>query len=176
MYWMQIYLYFKILNFKIHVTWVPCHHGMACPQVADGGNGPQIWRIAANILNKQSQTADKGWSSGLGVGLTTPHHKILPCYENSQETSEMGRLLWTRWWTFRFLKIAGEFSEWLHNWQLLRKDSALYISKQVNFKIALTIILQQAFQIGVQYLIHISWKCKLISEHNHFCGCQVFRF
>ena len=28
----------------------PCHHGMACPQVADGG------------------TADKGWSSSLGVG------------------------------------------------------------------------------------------------------------
>jgi hypothetical protein len=33
--------------------------------------------IAANILNKQSRTADKGWSSslGLGVGLTTRHRK-----------------------------------------------------------------------------------------------------
>jgi len=29
---------------------------------------PPIWRIAANILNKQSRTADKGWSSSLGVG------------------------------------------------------------------------------------------------------------
>jgi hypothetical protein len=29
---------------------------------------PPIWRVAANILNKQSQTADKGWSSRLGVG------------------------------------------------------------------------------------------------------------
>ena len=29
---------------------------------------PPIWRVAANKLNKQSQTADKGWSSGLGVG------------------------------------------------------------------------------------------------------------
>jgi hypothetical protein len=27
-----------------------------------------IWRAAANVLNKQSQTADKGWSSRLGVG------------------------------------------------------------------------------------------------------------
>jgi len=27
-----------------------------------------IWRVAANILNKQSQTSDKGWSSSLGVG------------------------------------------------------------------------------------------------------------
>ena len=29
---------------------------------------PPIWRVAANILNKQSQTADEGWSSSLGVG------------------------------------------------------------------------------------------------------------
>jgi hypothetical protein len=29
---------------------------------------PPIWRIAANILNKQSRTADKGWSSSLGLG------------------------------------------------------------------------------------------------------------
>jgi hypothetical protein len=37
-------------------------------QVADGGDGLQIWREAANILNKQSWTADKGWSSSLEVG------------------------------------------------------------------------------------------------------------
>ena len=30
---------------------------------------PPIWRVAANNkLNKQSWTADKGWSSSLGVG------------------------------------------------------------------------------------------------------------
>ena len=29
---------------------------------------PPIWRVAANILNKQLRTADKGWSSTLGVG------------------------------------------------------------------------------------------------------------
>ncbi|KAJ4439744.1 hypothetical protein ANN_07872 [Periplaneta americana] len=28
---------------------------------------PQIWRVAVNILNKQSRTADEGWSSSLGV-------------------------------------------------------------------------------------------------------------
>jgi hypothetical protein len=31
---------------EIHVKWVPCHHGMARPQVADGGDGLQIWRVA----------------------------------------------------------------------------------------------------------------------------------
>jgi hypothetical protein len=40
---------------------------MARPQVADGGDALQFWRLAANILNKQSGTADKGWSSSLGV-------------------------------------------------------------------------------------------------------------
>jgi hypothetical protein len=46
---------------------------MARPQVADGGGGLQIWRVAVNILNKQPRTADKGWCSSLrmGVGLTT---------------------------------------------------------------------------------------------------------
>jgi hypothetical protein len=29
---------------------------------------PPVWRIAANILNKQPRTAHKGWSSSLGVG------------------------------------------------------------------------------------------------------------
>ena len=36
---------------------------------------PPIWRVAANKLNKQSRTADKGWSSSLrvlGEELTTP--------------------------------------------------------------------------------------------------------
>jgi hypothetical protein len=26
---------------------ISCHHGMACPQVVDGGDGLQIWRVAA---------------------------------------------------------------------------------------------------------------------------------
>jgi len=46
--------------------WAPWRHGMARPQVGDGR--PPIWKIAANILNKQSRTADKGWSSSLGFG------------------------------------------------------------------------------------------------------------
>jgi hypothetical protein len=28
----------------------------------------RVRRVAANILNKQSRTADNGWSSSLGVG------------------------------------------------------------------------------------------------------------
>jgi hypothetical protein len=51
-----------------YVKWVHCHHGMARPRVADRGDGLHIWRVAANILNKQSRTADSGWSSSLGFG------------------------------------------------------------------------------------------------------------
>ena len=29
---------------------------------------PPVWRVTANILNKQSRTADTGWSSSLGFG------------------------------------------------------------------------------------------------------------
>jgi hypothetical protein len=49
------------MNSKGHVKKVPCHHGMACPKVADGGDGLQIWRVAAIILIGQSRIADRGW-------------------------------------------------------------------------------------------------------------------
>jgi hypothetical protein len=40
---------------------------MAHVQVTEVGEGLQVWRVPANLLNKQSGTADKGWSSGLGT-------------------------------------------------------------------------------------------------------------
>jgi hypothetical protein len=46
-----------------------CHRDMAHPRVADGGDSLQIRMVAACVLNKQSRTADKGWSTSLGVGL-----------------------------------------------------------------------------------------------------------
>ena len=44
---------------------------------------PPIWRVAANKLNKQSRTADKGWSSSLVLGeaLTTPLRERKNCSE-----------------------------------------------------------------------------------------------
>jgi hypothetical protein len=40
---------------------------MPHPQIAGGGDGLQIWRVAANVLNKESQAANKGCFSILGV-------------------------------------------------------------------------------------------------------------
>jgi len=64
----NLYIFKEEMGRQIHIRWVPCHHGMVRPQVVDGREGLQIWRVAANILNKQSRTADKGWSSSLEGG------------------------------------------------------------------------------------------------------------
>jgi len=44
---------------------------------------PPVRRVAANVLNKQSQSADRGsppaW--GLGEVVTTSRHKHRPCFE-----------------------------------------------------------------------------------------------
>jgi hypothetical protein len=41
---------------------------MARPRSCGRKNGFQLWRVAANILNMQPRTNDKGWSFSLGVG------------------------------------------------------------------------------------------------------------
>jgi len=55
------------------------------------GERPPVWRVAVNILNKQSQTADKGQSSSWGLGevLITPHHKSVLCYDPLTKASDL---------------------------------------------------------------------------------------
>jgi hypothetical protein len=57
-------VFISLINIYIHVKWVPWHHGMAHPQVADGGDDPQIWRMAG----MQPRT-DSRWYSCLGIEL-----------------------------------------------------------------------------------------------------------
>jgi hypothetical protein len=45
----HMYLY---LFYNSHVRWVPCHHGMARAQVADGEGGLQLCSVAGNILSR----------------------------------------------------------------------------------------------------------------------------
>jgi hypothetical protein len=68
---------------------------MECPQVANGGDVLQLGRIAANILNKQLRTADKEWSSSLGVSvwLTTPHSKESLLGKTTRSLG-LGRIRW----------------------------------------------------------------------------------
>jgi hypothetical protein len=53
---------------------------MARPQVADGGDGLQVWRAAVNILNKLSRTADRGWSSSMVVERGVTHSTVKSQY------------------------------------------------------------------------------------------------
>jgi hypothetical protein len=67
---------------------------MACPQVADGGDGFQIWRVAAIIMNKQSwETPGKlttrdppAWL--VGKVLTTLTAKETASYEMLHRVSD----------------------------------------------------------------------------------------
>jgi hypothetical protein len=97
-----------VIEPSIHVKWVHCHHGMARPRVADRGYGLQIWRVAVNILNKQSRTADSGWSSSLGFGWESPKER--DHWEDQGVGGKMGsewilgRLAWGVWIGFDCLR------------------------------------------------------------------------
>jgi hypothetical protein len=82
-----------------YVKWVHCHHSMVHPRVSDRGEGLQIWRVATNMLNKQSRTADSGWSSSLGFGRGAnnfpPPLKLNVSYESLCTASEQDGLLGT---------------------------------------------------------------------------------
>jgi hypothetical protein len=57
----------------------PCHHVMARPQVVDGGEGLQVWRVTADIMNKQpTMSGPPVW------GLGRVSH--LPTVKNQQVT------------------------------------------------------------------------------------------
>jgi len=53
-----------------------------------------IWRVAANILNKQSRTADKAWSTSLGFGCcannASPKNRIMLRNVHTAGTCESG--------------------------------------------------------------------------------------
>jgi hypothetical protein len=86
-----------------HVSWVPCHHDMARPQVADGGDSLQFWRVAANILNKQSRKTDgipPAWAHILAVKnkLVTKDHKKPQTWTYSLENQPKRKKMDEMWY------------------------------------------------------------------------------
>jgi hypothetical protein len=53
---------------------------MACPWVTYGEVTLQIWRVVANMMNKQARTADNGWSSSFWVGREDNNQIFMKCY------------------------------------------------------------------------------------------------
>jgi hypothetical protein len=94
---------------------------MARPRAADRVDGLQIRRVAANILNKQSWTVDKGWSygplvRGLGKEITTLRRKILTCLLHDNELSDSIKSCeYFNWATTSFSKrtLLHGLSEWI---------------------------------------------------------------
>jgi hypothetical protein len=95
---------------------------MARPRVADRGDGLQIWRIAVNMLNKQSWTADSGWSSSLGVvqGANNPPllNSILVTNHYAQPRNRTDYLAQPKRW-----KMDMRFGTW--NVRILYRSGSL---------------------------------------------------
>jgi len=72
---------------------------------------PPIWRVAANVLNKQSVQSTMGGPPAWGLGevLTTPHRKKYHVAKQSMSAQdrERWRTLMTAVITFGFHKMRG---------------------------------------------------------------------
>jgi hypothetical protein len=90
--------------------------------LVEDGECLHMWRVFVNIFNKQSRTADKGWSCRLGLreGLKNPHHNgnhVTKCYTACMDSLEgpkerkMDMTFGT--WNIRFMSVSGSSSEML---------------------------------------------------------------
>jgi hypothetical protein len=52
-----------VISTSNQVKCITGHHGKARPQVTDGGDGLQVWKVAANISNKKSEKLTRGGSA-----------------------------------------------------------------------------------------------------------------
>ena len=91
------YLFIKVLSTQLHDKWVPVTTAWRVLRLRMEER-PPIWRVAVNILNKQLQTADEGWSSSLGVGRgannASPSKNLVKYYSHGEmlplETKQSG--------------------------------------------------------------------------------------
>jgi hypothetical protein len=67
---------------------------MAHPQVAVGGSGLQIWKLAVNKLNKLSRIAEEGWSCSLEVEASISSSQRNISTGNVKQGLRLGRILW----------------------------------------------------------------------------------
>jgi hypothetical protein len=116
---------------------VRCHHGSACPLVADGADGLWVWKVAANILNKQSRTADSGWPSSLVVGRGTkrPTRKTFGFFTKRTlvPRTRTDSLAWPKDWN-----IEMRFGTW--NVRSLHRTGALKTAARQSGKYKLDLV------------------------------------
>jgi hypothetical protein len=151
---------------------------MACSRFADRGHSLQIWRVAASILNKKSQTADSGWSSSLGVGrgLTTPHHKTQSLLRNTThslrpdhlEDQGIGGWMGSEW-------ILGILAGgvWIgFDWLRIGTDGELlWIQCWTFWFLRHGVSLDQRGNIPYEHSGHPQWFCQLSTKLSFVCLC-----
>jgi hypothetical protein len=64
--WFSLFHFYTKLKVSMCYCVGACPHCMTRSRILNGGDGPRMWGVAANILKKLSRTADMGWSSNLG--------------------------------------------------------------------------------------------------------------
>jgi hypothetical protein len=64
----QVNLYLLFSEFNNASKWAPSHNEVASLQIAGAVDGLQNWKVAVNIMIKQSRMADKRQSFNLRVG------------------------------------------------------------------------------------------------------------
>jgi hypothetical protein len=110
----------------------PCH---GASSGSGWREGLQIRRVAAHILNKQSRTANKGWSSSLGIGRGANSHRHIffvtkcfraplrnPIFNHCVCEGGHWTLLWATWIQSKpSWPLSIEFVSVLtFNWRVLR--------------------------------------------------------
>jgi hypothetical protein len=76
------------VRFRGHVRCLPCPHGLANPQAADGGGGLQMWRVAT--ADKGGPPAEEGVESGCNNFSPYKNKLVTKCHE--------GPRTWTVLW------------------------------------------------------------------------------
>jgi hypothetical protein len=79
----------------MHDNWVPVTTTWHIVMLWMEGR-PLIWRVAVEMLNNESRTADKGWSSSLGFGHGANNSSLytMAMLQNVYNCLRLGLILW----------------------------------------------------------------------------------
>ena len=149
---------------------------------------PPMWMAAANILNKQSRTADKGWSSSLEVGRGADHspryvtfHKVydLQWSFGTKQTIAKGRkeITWKTLlrWEDDINPLNTELNAIFHLLALVEAHHILHVTRErVNYKQTHTDLTHYLFTPCSRVLLEKLTVSQLVKKFPAFYGTRRF--
>ena len=129
---------------------------------------PPVWSIAANVLNKQSWTADKEWSQGLVVGreLWTPQPKMYHLTKHSQKPRTQTNPLLSSWRCVGVCECSKVWGLSLVAQLLIASQEGLCPMEMVNLLQATGYVMHQQFNIQQLYVLPTLYLCVLYLSEN----------